>query len=212
MAAPSARGRTTEPPYSLRLTHSSTAKQRIGALAADLAAEGDSIALDIGSTTLEVALRLVGKRNLTILTPSLRIAGLFLNQTDARLIVPGGVVRTGEGSLVGELTRYAMERLFVDRLFLAVGCIDAQYGLSEYNWDDALVKQAMIRSAKQVILVADASKFGKVAFAHVAPFAAIHTLVTDQAPGPDILQKLHEAHVQVLVADAEDGEVDEYVG
>ena len=92
------------------------AKQRIGALAAQLVAEGDSIALDIGSTTIEVAHKLA-KRNLTILTPSLRIAGLFLNQTDARLIVPGGVVRTGEGSLVGELTRYAMERLFVDRLF-----------------------------------------------------------------------------------------------
>lgn len=210
--AVSTRGRTTEPPYSLRLGHAAAAKQRIGALAAALVAEGDSLALDIGSTTLEVARRLVGRRNLTILTPSLRIAGLFLNQREARLIVPGGMVRTGEGSLVGELTRYALERLFVDRLFLAVGCIDAQYGLSEYNWDDALVKQAMIRSAKQVILVADASKFGKVAFAYVAGFAAIHTLVTDQPPPDDILQKLQEAHVQVLIAGVNNGDGDGLAG
>lgn len=207
--AVSTRGRTVEPPYSLRLGHASTAKQRIGTLAAELVAEGDSVALDIGSTTIEVAQRLVGKRNLTILTPSLRIAGLFLNQPDARVIVPGGIVRTGEGSLIGELAHYALERLFVDRLFLAVGCIDAQYGLSEYNWDDALVKQAMIRSAKQVILVADSSKFDKVAFAHVAPLTAIHTLVTDTLPPPVILHRLQEAHVQVLVAPAQGSEDDD---
>lgn len=201
--AVSTRGRSVEPPYSLRTGQAATAKQRIGALAAELVAEGDCVALDIGSTTVEVAQRLVGRRNLTILTPSIRIAGLFLNQSDARVIVPGGVMRAGEGSLVGELTHYALERLFVDRLFLAVGCIDAQVGLSEYNWDDAQVKQAMIRGAKQVILVADASKFGKVAFAHVAPLGAVHTLVTDAPPPPDILHKLQEAHVQVLVTDAE---------
>jgi DeoR/GlpR family transcriptional regulator of sugar metabolism len=207
--AVSTRGRSVEPPYSLRLAQAVTAKQRIGALAAQLVAEGDSLALDIGSTTIEVAYHLVGKRHLTIVTPSLRIAALFLNQTDARLIVPGGIVRTGEGSLVGELTRYAMERLFVDRLFLAVGCIDAQCGLSEFNWDDALVKQAMIRSAKEVILVADATKFGKVAFAQVADLTAIHKLVTDRLPPPEILAKLHEAHVQVLIADPDGSEIDE---
>jgi DeoR/GlpR family transcriptional regulator of sugar metabolism len=207
--AVSTRGRSVEPPYSMRLGQASTAKQRIGALAAELVAEGDSIALDIGSTTIEVAQRLVGRRNLTILTPSLRIAGLFLNQPDVRVIVPGGIVRTGEGSLIGELTRYALERLFVDRLFLGVGCIDAQYGLSEYNWDDALVKQAMLRSAKQVILVADSSKFDKVAFAHVAPFTAIHTLVTESAPPAGILQKLQEAHVQLLVAEPESYDVED---
>lgn len=201
--AVSTRGRSVEPPYSLRLGQATTAKQRIGALAAELVAEGDCVALDIGSTTVEVAQRLVGRRNLTILTPSIRIAGMFLSQSDARVIVPGGIMRAGEGSLVGELTHYALERLFVDRLFLAVGCIDAEVGLSEYNWDDALVKQAMIRSAKQVILVADASKFGKVAFAHVASLAAVHTLVTDAPPPPDILHKLQEAHVQILITETE---------
>lgn len=206
--AVSSRGRTVEPPYSLRAAQASSAKQRIGELAAQLAADGDSLALDIGSTTLEVARNLVGRRNLTILTPSLRIANLFLNQTDTRLIVPGGEVRLGEGSLVGELTRYAMERLFVDRLFLAVGCIDAQVGLSEYNWDDTLVKQAMIRSAKEVILVADATKFGKVAFAHVANFDAIHKFVTDAEPPPALMAQLERAHVQVLIAAHEDKEVE----
>ena len=85
--------------------------------------------------------------------------------------------------------------------FLAVGCIDAEVGLSEYNWDDALVKQAMIRSAKEVILVADATKFGKVAFAHVADFGSIHKLVTDASRRRNLTEKLDQAHVQVLVAE-----------
>ena len=200
-------GRSYEPPYSLRIGQAAEAKQRIGRLAADLVADGDSIALDIGSTTLEIARQLVGRRNLTILTPSLHIANLFLSQPDIRLILPGGIVRAGEGSLVGELTRYAFERLFVDRLFLGVGCIDGQGGLSEYNWDDALVKQAMIQSAKEVVVVADGAKFGKVAFAQVAGFHQIHKLVTDRPPAADILGKLQEAAVQVFIA-GDNGEED----
>ena len=81
--------------------------------------------------------------------------------------------------------------------------------MSEYNWDDALVKQAMIRSAKQVILVADASKFNKVAFAHVAHLTAIHTLVTDVQPPPDVLQRLQEGYVQVLIAEPDEIDVEQ---
>jgi len=64
-----------------------------------------------------------------------------------------------------ETWQQAWQGLFVDRLFLGVGAVDAETGLSEYNWDDALVKRAMVHSAKEVIVLADASKFGRVAFA-----------------------------------------------
>jgi DeoR/GlpR family transcriptional regulator of sugar metabolism len=72
--------------------------------------------------------------------------------------------------------------------------------LTEYNWEDALVKQAMIRSAKEVILVADASKFNQIAFAAVASLAAIHILVTDQPPPLPLAARLKEAGVMVQVA------------
>ena len=198
--AVSAHGGSYEPPYALRATQAVEAKQSIGALAATLVADGDSIALDIGTTTIELAKNLTERHNLTILTPSLRIANLFINQPDVRLIIPGGIARTGEASLSGDLTRKAFQGLFVDRLFLSVGGIEAKFGLTGFNWDEALVKQAMIKSAKEVIVIADATKFGEVAFAHIASFSAIHKLVTDQSPPHPILLELNKAGVKIYLA------------
>ena len=197
--AVSARGRSFEPSLVLRETQNRDEKAIIGKMAADLVADGDSIALDIGSTTLQVAINLIGHHNLTVLTPSLKIANVLANQPDIRLILPGGIVRHGELSLTGDLARRAVEGLFVDRLFLAVGAIDSRNGLTEYNWDDALVKQAMVQNAKEVILVADSSKFEKVAFARVAPLSAIHMLVTNQLPPPQLREALEKAGVLLLI-------------
>ena len=198
--AVSAHGGSYEPPYALRATQAVEAKQAIGALAATLVTDGDSIALDIGTTTIELAKNLTERHNLTILTPSLRIASLFINQPDVRLIIPGGIARPGEASLSGDLTRKAFQGLFVDRLFLSVGGMDAKFGLTGFNWDEALVKQAMIKSAKEVIVVADATKFGEVAFAHITSFSAIHKLVTDQPPPHPILLELNKAGVKIYLA------------
>jgi DeoR/GlpR family transcriptional regulator of sugar metabolism len=90
----------------------------------------------------------------------------------------------------------------VDRLVLAVGGVDAAFGLSEYNWDDVLVKQAMIRSAKEVILVADSRKFDQIAFARIAGLEAVAMLVTDQEPGEPLRAALKSAGVKTLIAPA----------
>ncbi len=204
--AVSARGRSFEPSIVLRQGESREAKAAIGRTAAELVADGDSIILDVGTTIMELAACLLGRHNLTVITPSLSIASLLVNQPDIRVILPGGIVRHGELSMVGDLTRKAFEGLFVDRLFLGVGALDARAGLSEYNWDDALVKQAMIESAKEVIVLADATKFGKVAFARVAPIHCIHQLVTDQAPPPALQKALDRAGVVIHLPGAPETE------
>jgi DeoR family transcriptional regulator, fructose operon transcriptional repressor len=197
--AVNARGRSYEPPLPLRNAHQSEAKQSLGELAAALIEEGDCIALDVGSTTMEIARNLIGRQNLTVITPSLYIASLLVNQVGIRVIVPGGILRPGEASMIGDLAQRAFETLFVDKLFLGIGGIDAQAGFTEYNWDDTLTKRAMIRCAKQVIVVADGSKFGRVAFALVAKYAEVHKLVTDQPPPEDIRLKLDASGVSLDV-------------
>ncbi|HAF62221.1 MAG TPA: DeoR/GlpR transcriptional regulator [Anaerolineaceae bacterium] len=204
----SARGRSYEPSLVLRETQNREEKALIGRIAASLVADGDCIALDIGSTTLQVAINLIGRRNLTVITPSLQIANALANQPDIRLIIPGGIVRHGELSLIGDLTRRSLEGLFIDRLFLGVGAIDSEHGLTEYNWDDALVKKEMVQNAKEVILVADPSKFEKVAFASVAPLNAIHMLVTTQLPPTPLQEALQKDGVLIMTGDEEDdGEI-----
>lgn len=197
--AVNARGRSFEPSLVIREIENREAKALIGKLAADLVAEGDSIALDIGSTCLQVAINLLGRHNLTVLTPSLQIANILANQPDIRLILPGGIVRHGELSLTGNMTQRALEKFFVDRLFLAVGAVDSTNGLTEYNLDDALVKQSMIRNAKEVILLVDSSKFEKTAFARVAPLDVVHMVITNSLPPKSLQEAFDKAGTFLLI-------------
>jgi DeoR/GlpR family transcriptional regulator of sugar metabolism len=195
-----AQGRSYEPPFLSRSAKHGNEKKRIGQAAASLVNNGDSIILDVGTTTLEVARHLAKKRNLTIVTPSFRIASLLAEQPDIRLILTGGILRPGELSLVGNLAERAFQDFFVDKLFLGTGCIDFEAGLTEFNLEDAMVKKAMLRSAKEIIVVADASKFGQVAFAAIAPLNAVNRLVTDASLDPVTHTHLQAENIEVILA------------
>jgi DeoR family fructose operon transcriptional repressor len=192
-------GRSYEPPMAWRESQAVDAKRSIAKAAAECVVEGDSIALDVGSTCHEVARQLAARRGLTVVTASVRVITTLMANKDIRLIVAGGVLRHGEESLVGELPQQAFQGLFVDKLFLGGGGLDARAGLTEYNWDDALVKKVMIRSAKQVILVVDATKFDRIAFAKVADLKSIHMIITNKTPTGNLASRLKEANVAVTV-------------
>jgi DeoR/GlpR family transcriptional regulator of sugar metabolism len=197
--AVSARGRSFEPAYLLRSASHQEEKARIGQAAAALVEDGDSIALDVGTTTLEVARRLVGRRNLTIITPSFHIASLLAEQPDIRIILTGGIVRPGELSLVGELAQRALQDFFVDKLFLGIGGLHLEAGLTEFNLEDALVKKAMLGRAKETIVVADATKFGRVAFAAVGPLQTVKRIVTDSLIDADARVGIQALGIDLLI-------------
>ena len=91
-------GRSYEPPLLMRSASSISAKKAIGKYAAGLVKEGDSIALDVGSTVLEMANYMRGGRNITVLTPSLLVANVFIVEPNMQIILTGGILRKGEGS------------------------------------------------------------------------------------------------------------------
>jgi len=198
--AVSTRGRNYEPPFLSRSAKHRAEKERIGQVAASLVNNGDSIILDVGTTTLEVARHLADRRNLTIITPSFHIASPLAEQPGIRLILTGGILRPGELSLVGNLAERAFQDFFVDKLFLGIGGIDFGAGLTEFNLEDALVKKAMLRSAKEIIVVADASKFGQVAFAAVAPLNVVSRIVTDASLDPVTRTRLQAENIEFILA------------
>jgi DeoR/GlpR family transcriptional regulator of sugar metabolism len=198
--AVSARGRSYEPPFLSRSTKHRAEKERIGQVAASLVNNGDSIILDVGTTTLEVARHLTDKRNLTIITPSFHIASLLAEQPGIRLILTGGILRPGELSLIGSLAERAFQDFFVDKLFLGTGGIDFEAGLTEFNLEDALIKKAMLRSAKEIIIVTDASKFGQVAFAAIAPLNIVSRIVTDASLDSVTHTRLQAENIEVILA------------
>ncbi len=202
--AMSSLGRSYEPPYQLRTTESQTLKQAIGRAAAQMVDDGDSLAFDVGTTTLEIVRALSGKRNLTIVTASLPIANevvaRFSLDTDVRLILTGGIVRGGELSMVGEFAMRMYSDLHVDKAFVGVGGISLKEGLTEYNLEDALVKRTLIQSAQKAIAVADSTKFDRTTFASVAPVSALHAIVTDaDAPG-EMVDSLRHMGIEVVIA------------
>ena len=198
--AVSNRGRSYEPPFLSRSATSLAEKQRIGKAAVELISNGDSISLDVGTTTLEIAKNLKDRQDLTIITPSLHIASELLNHQGVRLILTGGFLRPGELSLVGYLAERVFSEFHVDKLFLGAGGVDINAGITEYNLEDTLVKRAMVKSAKEIILVVDSGKFENVALGAIIPLTEIQTVITDTNLDPTIHQKLEEMGLQVILA------------
>jgi len=198
-------GRSYEPSFQARSAKSRAVKAAIGRKAAALVSDGDSIALDVGTTTLEIVPALKDKKNLTIVTSCFQIAESVVRQlaleVSARLIVTGGVVRPRELSMVGPIPAQVYDSLHVDKAFIGAAGISPENGLTEFNMEDAQVKQVLIRNARQRIVVADGSKFGQTMFTSFAPLRAAHTIVTDRSAPADVLDSIRLQGVEVLVAD-----------
>lgn len=197
-------GRSYEPPYPSRSQESPEAKRNIGRTAASLVVDGDSLALDVGTTTLEVARGLEGKHNLTVVTASIPIANelisLFSLEDDIRLILTGGVVRAGELSMVGNLAQRAFSELHVDKAFIGVGGLNPEHGLTEYNVDDTMVKRPLFETAKKRIVVADSRKLGRTTFSRIAPIEGMDVLVTDSRAPTNLVHALEQRGIEVIIA------------
>lgn len=192
--------RSYEPPFAVRANLNIEVKERIGQAAASLLADGETAILDVGTTTLEVARALRGRRNLTILTPSLRASQILAEEPGIRLMVTGGLARPGELSLVGDLAERAFADLRFDTFVMGVAGFAAEAGLTEYNLDDARVKRSALAGARRCVVVADSSKLGKVAFARICSLEPVDVLVTDARATGDALAPIHSAGVEVMIA------------
>ncbi|HEU5420301.1 MAG TPA: DeoR/GlpR family DNA-binding transcription regulator [Streptosporangiaceae bacterium] len=173
--------RRDELPYAARVLEAVAAKQRIGRAVAGLIADGETVILDCGTTTLEVARALRG-RPVTILPLGLRLLLELADDDAVSLICPGGDVRPGELTVTGDLAEVAFERLRFDTLVLGCCGLDATEGVTTHVPADARVKRAALGAARRTILASDAAKIGLVTFGRVCPLAAAERLVTDASP------------------------------
>lgn len=195
----SVRGASYEPPFSARESQLSTEKQRIAAKAVELIADGDSIILDVGTTTLEVARAMKGKRNLTVLVTNLRAALELASQPAIQVIVIGGKLRSSELSMVGHLAEQTLRTFQVDKAFIGIGGITLDHGLTEFNFDEAGTKRVILERARQKIVAADHTKFGKVMLTQVAPLTAVDLIITGSAIDEGFRLTMEEAGVKLLL-------------
>jgi DeoR/GlpR family transcriptional regulator of sugar metabolism len=152
-----------------------------GSAVAALIADGETVALDAGTTTAEVGRALRG-RPVTVMPLGIRTLVDLAFDDRVRLIAPGGDVRPGELVVTGDLAEVAFERLRFDTFVLGVCGIDEYSGVTTHVPADARVKRAAVAACGRTIAVADRSKLGEVAFGHVCSLSALDRLVTDAPP------------------------------
>jgi len=176
-------------------------KKLIGRKAAELIEAGDSIILDSGSTTTEIAKNLIGRSGLTIITNALNIALILGAEPGIEVIVTGGEFKPPTLSLTGQKAASFFEDIHVDKLFLATAGISLRSGLTYPSISDIVVKKAMIEAADVTYLVADSTKIGKNAFASLGALSLIDYIITDPNINPDHLQLFRDNEIELIIAE-----------
>lgn len=154
-------------------------KQAIARFAAGMVEDGDTIAIDTGTTTLEFARQLSGKRDITVVTNDIQIASQLEKSANASVILIGGILRRGFHCTVGPAAVRMLNEFSVDKAFMATNGISLEKGLTTPDMNQAEIKKAMIAIAGEVIVLCDSTKFGNKAFVQVAPVSAVGRIITD---------------------------------
>jgi len=176
-------------------------KKIIGRKAAELIEAGETIILDSGSTTTEIAKNLIGRSGLTVITNALNIALILGAEPGIEVIVTGGEFKPPTLSLTGQKAATFFEDIHVDKLFLATAGISLRSGLTYPSLSDIVVKKAMIESADVTYLVADSTKIGKNAFASLGALSLIDYIITDASIDPSNLQLFRDNDIELIIAE-----------
>ena len=197
--AVSVESRLEEPLFDDKASIAAREKNRIAEAALQFIAPGDTIYLDGGSTVLEFAQLLHDRTNLTVLTNSLRAAHELAGR-GPRLILVGGELRRLSQTMVGPLTRCVLRELHVDKAFMGTIGLSLKEGMTTTDPGEAYTKEMVMSQARQVILLADSGKAGKVAFARAGGLENIHVLVTDKQLDKHFAKELIKKGIKVIKA------------
>ena len=189
--------------YELPLRYRSVRRQeqkvRIARAMVARVPEGAAIGLTGGTTTTEVARALSDRRRVTVVTNSLSIASELAVRPNMKLVLTGGVARAESYELVGPIAEAALAALNLDVAILGVDGISVESGLTTHHEVEAHTNRALIERARRVVVVADSSKLGLVAFARICELRDVDELITDTEAEDGTIEALREAGAQVTL-------------
>ncbi len=168
--------------YARRQEIAGEAKSAIAELCAAEIPDNSSVLLNIGTSTEAVARRLLGHRNLTVVTNNLNVAHILAANDTFQIIVAGGILRPQDGGLVGELTAQAIEQFKVDRAIIGTSALDLDGDLMDFDLAEVRVSRVIISRAKRTWLVTDRSKLDRSAPVRIASLRDLDAIFTDALP------------------------------
>lgn len=168
-------------PLPIKETRRLPEKRRIGEAAARMIADGETIILDSGSTTVEIARQIRQRKwkSLTVITNALNIALELSGLPSVRVMMLGGMLRQTSYSLAGPDAEQALSRLTADRLFLGVDGLDPAVGVTTPDPQEASLNMLMIKVSREVVAVLDATKLGQRSLSVIAPLRSLHVVISD---------------------------------
>lgn len=194
--------KSIEPSFSEKVDKFSKEKIHIGKTAAALIKDGSTIVLDGGTTTLQIAKSLKGKK-VTVVTNALDIAQELENIEGIDVILTGGNIRWNTRALVGPITEATLDRFRVDMAFIGTNAISVEDGITTPNLVEASAKKAMIRIARRAFVVADHTKFGQSEFCQVANLQDLTGLITDPQIDDRVISEYEKADLEVIIKEGD---------
>ena len=173
---------------------------RIGAAAAELVAEGETAFVAAGALPLAVAHHVANRPGITVVTNSLNVATFLTQRSDLPVILTGGQVERRAGALVGHVAALALGELRADRAIIGVGGIHIPDGITGESLPEVQLVRSVIELMPEVIVVADAHKWGHVGPAFLAPLEAIDVIVTSHQAPPAMVWDLSQLGIQIIQA------------
>jgi DeoR family transcriptional regulator, aga operon transcriptional repressor len=188
-------------PIAVKETRHHREKVRIAQAAAQLVRDHETVILDSGTTTAEIARRLkrLDVKALTVVTNGLNVAMELANLPNIRVILLGGLLRPMSYSTVGPQAEQALRGLYADRLFLGVDGLDVQGGLTTPDVLEAQLNALMIKVSREAITVADSSKFRRRSLSLIANVTDVQRIITDDKADPEVVASLRALDIDVTV-------------
>lgn len=185
--------------YSERLLYDVEEKHKIAKLSASLVKERDTIILDT-STTVQACAELLENKQCNVITNSINVADILSRKTNIKVFLPGGKLNNDHRYLYGMVTVTMLSNYFADKSFIgALGV--SEKGVTVSDDEDAAVMQKMIEQSREVIVLADHTKFNKTANFKVCNLSQIDFIITDKQPDEPFMQLLHKNSVCLLIAE-----------
>lgn len=188
-----------ESPIYERMKEHAEEKRRIGAMAATMINDGETVILDSGTTTLEIARQIKKKQRLQIITNGVNIAAELLDARGVEVFIVGGTVRGESASISGRFTEEMLGQFSADKMFLSGSGCELDFGVSGANLEETMVNRVMLQISREIILVADASKFSKRSMSRIAAFSEIDTIVSDTSLSEDVQSKLRSMGCDLIL-------------
>ncbi len=185
--------------YRQRQALNDDAKRCIARAVAQAVPDGCSLLINIGTTTEAIARELLGHQGLRVITNNLNVAAILSDNPDCEVIVAGGMVRTRDRGIVGEVTVDFIQQFKVDIGLIGISAIEADGTLRDFDYREVKVARAIIEHSRQLWLAADHSKFNRPAMVELGRLDQVDTLFTERPPPEPFPALLAEAGVNLTL-------------